>query len=131
MVPRRGMDGVLITADNGNTLLVWGQAELSSSTTKGHAEAIINFVKRLAATGEYEFVTLQRAWRTATGRVATSGRMPDVIAVRKDTRVDAWEVKSDSDKVIELRLRLREGLNTLPPARRGTVDVIIIEESGE
>jgi hypothetical protein len=84
VVPRPRMEGTLVTAENGNALIVWGQAEASSSTTAGHADAMRNLVMRLAETGEYDFVTLQRAWRTATGRLAESGLIPDVIAVRKN-----------------------------------------------
>jgi hypothetical protein len=123
VVPRPRMEGTLVTAENGNTLVVWGQVE-SSSTTAGHAEALINLVKRLTASGEYEYVTLQRAWRTATGRVAESSLRPDVIAVRKNGIVDAWEVISASDGEEILFLRLEEGRGTLPWSRQGEIDVI-------
>jgi hypothetical protein len=124
VVPRPGMTSRTITASNGNRLTVWGQAEPSTSTTRGHAEAMNNLAERLAATGEYEYVTLQRSWRTATGREGTSARVPDVIGVRRNGVVDAWEVRSATDVRDVLIRRLREGMNTLPPARRGTIDVI-------
>lgn len=113
-----------VTAPNGRTLTVWGQAEHAASTTPGHAEAMNNLVNRLAATGEYEYVLLQRNWRTATGRVGTSRNIPDVIGVRRNGVVDAWEVRSATDRDPVLLQRLRDGMNTLPPARRGTFDVI-------
>jgi hypothetical protein len=124
VVPRPGMTSRTVTAANGRTLTVWGQAEAASSTTPGHAEAMNNLVNQLAATGEYEYVTLQRSWRTATGRVGESGNIPDVIAVRRNGLVDAWEVQSATDNPATLLQRLQDGMQSLPPARRGTVQVI-------
>jgi hypothetical protein len=113
-----------VTAPNGRTLTVWGQAEHAASTTPGHAEAMNNLVNRLAATGEYEYVCIQRSWRTATNRVGPSRSIPDVIGVRRNGVVDAWEVQSATDIPDVLRQRLRDGMNTLPPARRGNIDVL-------
>lgn len=113
-----------VTAPNGRTLTVWGQAERAASTTPGHAEAMNSLVNRLAATGEYDFVTLQRSWRTATGRVGTSRNVPDVIGVRRNGLVDAWEVRSATDAPATLRARLQAGMDTLPVNRRGQIRVI-------
>ncbi len=124
VVPRPGMTSRTVTAPNGRTLTVWGQAEAASSTTPGHAEAMNNLATQLAATGEYEYVTIQRSWRTATGRVGNSRSIPDVVGVRRNGVVDAWEVQSATDVEAVLRQRLRNGMNTLPPARRGQINVI-------
>jgi hypothetical protein len=113
-----------VTAANGRTLTVWGQAEHAASTTPGHAEAMNNLVNRLAASGEYEYVTIQRSWRTATGRVGTSRDIPDVIGVRRNGVVDAWEVRSRTDVPRELLDRLNRGRQSLPPERRGGIEVI-------
>jgi hypothetical protein len=119
-----------VTAPNGRTVTVWGQAEAASSTTPGHAEAMNNLVNRLAATGEYEYITLQRSWRTATGRAGDSRSIPDVIGVRRNGTVDAWEVRSATDDPIVLRDRLRSGMDCLPPERRGTIEVLPPEPPG-
>lgn len=131
VIPRPGMTARTVTASNGLSLTVWGQAEHAASTTAGHAEAMNNLVGRLAATGEYEYATLQRSWRTATGRVGTSRNLPDVIGVRKIGLVDAWEVQSATDVEAALRQRLRNGMNTLPPDRRGIIEVIPPEPPGK
>lgn len=124
VVKRPRMTTREIVAPNGNKLTVYGQAEASSSTTPGHAEAMNALAERLAATGEYEYVTLQRAWRTATGREGTSGLRPDVIGVRRNGIVDAWEVRSEGQTVEELLEKLRDGRSTLPIERRGTLTVL-------
>ena len=118
------MTSRMVKAPSGSTLTVWGQAEHATSTTPGHAEAMNNLVQRLAATGEYELVTLQRSWRTATGRVGTSGSIPDVIGVRRNGVVDAWEVASRTDDPAQLLQRLQQGRQSLPAERRGTIQVL-------
>jgi hypothetical protein len=119
-----------VTAANGRTVTVWGQAEAASSTTPGHAEAMNNLVNRLAASGEYEYVTIQRSWRTATGRVGDSRSIPDVIGVRRNGVVDAWEVASRTDDPAQLLQRLQQGRQSLPVERRGTVQVLPPEPPG-
>ena len=130
VVPRSGMTSRTVTAPNGRTLTVYGQAERTASTTPGHTEAMNNLVIRLAATGEYEYACIQRSWRTATGRVGTSRDIPDVIGVRRDGRVDAWEVRSRTDLQQDLLDRLNRGRQSLPPERRGTVQVLEPEPPG-
>jgi hypothetical protein len=109
---------------DGRPIKVYGQAFRSSSTTPGHGDAMMDLVARLAPTGDYEYFTLQRSWRTATGRVGSSGDIPDVIGVRRDGKVDAWEVQSATDDPVSLRQRLSKGMNSLPLERRGNTDVI-------
>jgi hypothetical protein len=78
----------------------------------------------MAVSGDYEYITIQRSWRTATGRVSESRRIPDIIGVRRDGRVDAYEVKSSTDKEKELSQRLREGMQSLPAKNRGQYEVL-------
>lgn len=78
----------------------------------------------MARSGKYEYITQQRSWRTATGRVGTSRKIPDIIGVRHDGKVDAFEIESRSDNEASLRSRLKEGMNTLPEERRGDYDVL-------
>jgi hypothetical protein len=56
--------------------------------------------------------------------VGTSGDIPDVIGVRRNGTVDAWEVQSKTDNPQELQRRLVAGRNSLPPERQGTIQVI-------
>ncbi len=118
------MSKTVVRATNGRKLTVYGQAEYSSSTTAGHADAMNNLVERLAASGQYEYVTLQRSLRTATGRVAPSRSIPDVIAVRRDGAVDLWEVRSNSQTAEELGIKLERDMQSLPVQRRGRPRVI-------
>lgn len=124
VVPRPGMQSKAVADKDGNPVIIYGQAEKSSSTTVGHAEAMNKLANKLAQSGDYEYITLQRSWRTATGRVGTSGSIPDVIGVRRDGRVDAWEVQSKTDDPSVLRERLRSGLNSLPIEKQGQIQVI-------
>ena len=123
VVPRPGMASRTVTDSNGHPVTIYGQSS-SSSTTPGHDRAIENQANRMAQSGTYEYVTMQRSWRTATGRVSRSGAIPDVIGVRRDGRVDAVEVASRTDDPAALRSRLVDGMSTLPAGRRGTVSVI-------
>src|SRR5262249_12256037 len=107
----------------GRRVLIFGQ-ELSSSRTTGHAEAIIRKAEEMARSGEYEYITLQRSWRTATGLDKASRSIPDIIGVRRDGVVHAFEIRSATDDFGKLRQRLREGMDTLPPERRGHFDVL-------
>jgi ferric iron reductase protein FhuF len=61
--------------------------------------------------------------------VGTSGKIPDVIGVRHDGRVDAFEVQSKSDEKEDLEKRLEEGMETLPEERRGDFAVIPADPS--
>lgn len=124
VVERPGMQRRTVTDRHGREVTIWGQAEQASSKTPGHAEAINKQVARMAASGDYEYITVQRSWRTATGRVSPSRDMPDVIGVRRDGHVDAYEVWSKTDDKTELWQRLNRGMGTLPPGQRGNVGVI-------
>jgi hypothetical protein len=81
----------------------------------------------MAQSGEYEYITMQRSWRTATNRVGQSKWQPDVIGVRRDGKVDAFEVRSDSQTRQELIDKLRAGRKSLPSERHGRIDVIEAE----
>jgi hypothetical protein len=78
----------------------------------------------MAQTGDYESIFLQRSWRTATGRVGTSGEIPDIIGVRRTGTVDAFEVRSTSQTEAELLTKLRQGMRTLPSERQGVFGVL-------
>jgi hypothetical protein len=108
----------------GREVEIYGQAEASSSTTDGHAEAMNKKVNDLVTSGEYRHITLQRSWRTATGRVNESRLIPDTIAVRRDGRVDAWEVQSKTDDLTTLFARLKTAMGMLDEARRGKMDAL-------
>ena len=123
VVERKDMLVETLTDIHGNQVEIWGQPR-SSSTTPGHAETIKARAEALARTGKYEYITMQRSWRTATGRVSKSRKMPDIIGVRRDGKVDAYEVMSRTDKKPVLMQRLEEVMRSLPAERQGDYDVI-------
>ncbi|MEI9983504.1 MAG: hypothetical protein WDN69_10030 [Aliidongia sp.] len=97
VVPRRGMTSRVVFDRNGRPVTIYGQAERSSSKTDGHAEAMNDLAEALARSGNYEYITIQRSLRTATGRVGTSRNIPDVIGVRRNGLVDQFEIRSNTD----------------------------------
>jgi len=123
VVPRRGMASRTVRDAQGRQVTIYGQSG-SASTTPGHNRAIENQANRMAQSGTYEYVLMQRSWRTATGRVSPSRAIPDVIGVRRDGRVDAFEVMSRTDTAADLNARLQSGMSSLPAARRGSFSVI-------
>ncbi len=106
----------------GRQVAIWGQTR-SSSTTPGHDRTMEAKALSMALSGEYEYVTIQRSWRPATGRVGKSRRIPDIIGVRRNGKVDAFEIRSRTDKKNILRQRLQEGMKTLPVKHRGKTSV--------
>jgi hypothetical protein len=104
----------------GRQVRIYGQAERGSSKTLGHTEAMNNQVERMVESGEYERVYIQRNWKTATGESGASTNIPDVIGVRHNGKVDAFEVRSSSQTVKELDTKLEKDLRLLPAERRGT-----------
>lgn len=123
VVPRKAMPQQTLKDKNGRRVELWGQSS-SASTTPGHRETIDKKARSMAESGKYEYITMQRSWRTATGRVSESRKIPDIIGVRRDGKVDAVEVMSASDDEETLEKRLIDGLNTLPAKRRGQYEVI-------
>jgi len=123
IVNRAGMEFETVTDVKGRPVKIYGQSS-SSSTTPGHDTTMLEYARALAKTGDYEYLTLQRSWRTATGRVGTSRAIPDVIGVQRTGVVDAWEVESLTDNQQALRSRLQTGQSSLPLQRQGTIDII-------
>jgi predicted lipoprotein len=118
------MDYIIVTAKNGKKVPIYGQ-NVSTSGTPGHDSKILSHAMELAHSGEYAYIMMQRSWRTATDRQAKSGLIPDLIAVRLDGKVDAWEVKSRTDNVDVLRARLRSGMDSVPVEWQGDFDIMI------
>jgi RHS repeat-associated protein len=110
--------------------LVWNNTRIlgkaQNTMTPGHAKVIARQVKNMAESGEYEYITLNRSWKVTTGLENASGRRPDIIGVRRNGLVDAFEIKSKSDTKASLTKRLQEGMNTLPTRNQGSVHVLHI-----
>ncbi|MGA7614918.1 MAG: RHS repeat-associated core domain-containing protein, partial [Thermoanaerobaculia bacterium] len=123
VVPRPNMPVRRVQDPMGRIVTVWGQAEHASSKTPGHAEAINQTVDEMISSGEYEYITIQRSWRTATGRVGESARIPDIIGVRRTGEVDAIEIMSKTDTELGLQERLQKAMESVPESRRGFISV--------
>ena len=123
VVPRKGMDQRVVQDRNGQAVTLYGQNK-SASRTAGHDELIEAEALRMAESGEYEYITMQRSWRTATGREVRSRRIPDIIGVRRNGKIDAVEIKSASDQPDALMQRLNEVMNALPDGRRGKPKIL-------
>lgn len=123
VIERKAMPKRTVKDNRGNDVVIWGQTS-SASTTPGHDKAMEAKAQAMARTGDYEYITLQRAWRTATGRVSKSRKIPDIIGVRRNGRVDAFEVRSKSDTNEKLQKRIDEGMQSLPAKNRGRTGII-------
>jgi hypothetical protein len=122
-VPRKGMDYIIVKTKDGRAVPIFGQS-LSSSTTEGHASTILAHARALAESGDYAVIFMQRSWRTASNREATSRLIPDIIARRKDGKFDAWEVRSNSQDAMELRIKLRAGMDSVPLEWQGEFKIL-------
>jgi hypothetical protein len=50
--------------------------------------------------------------------------IPDVIGIRKDGRIDVWEVESVSDNAYALYHRVARVMNGVPDSMKGTIKVL-------
>lgn len=126
VVFRRDMPLRLAPSKQGQKVPIFGSSK-SSSKTYLHAQTIDRLAGEFADKGDVAYIVLgDRSWRTATGRVASSNRRPDLVVVRKDGRVDAYEVLSNHDSVAILEARLKEGQRSLPARHQGDTDVFTL-----
>jgi hypothetical protein len=103
---------------------IYGQLNSTASKTPGHSEVAYQEATVLSKSGRYREVYLGMGWKTATG-VEVSGReLPDIIAIRNDGTVDAYEVESKTDNAWALLNRIQKRMAELPPERQGTTTVL-------
>jgi hypothetical protein len=103
---------------SGKVTLIVGSAQAAGAT---HAARIMAKANELAETGKYSHIVLNRAWRTGTGRVGTSTLRPDIIAVGRSGKVEAFEVLSPRETMQQMRRLLWQGMQSLPPQYRTLV----------
>lgn len=89
--------------------------------TDGHQFRIYREAIRMAKSGEYDKIWLNRAYVTATGTKTTPRRLPDILARRKTGQFDAVEVLSKTDKDSILLSRNVRAMRQLPEHQRGNV----------
>ena len=85
------------TAPNGRKVTIFGQSLHARANSPGHSKTIDAIKDKLVATGDYQYIFMQRTWVTATGRISDSQLIPDVLGVRYSGKIDVWEVLSPSD----------------------------------
>jgi hypothetical protein len=111
----------VVTDKNGRKVGIYGKPQ--EDVTDLHNKSVMKLAEDLAATGRYEYVTVNRGWKYSTDK-GTSKR-PDVIAVRRDGKVDAWEIESPTDNPYLLHDRVtgEDGMRSIPEGRRGIAGV--------
>ena len=125
---RRGMPVRFAKGTKGRRVAIYGSSA-SASKTAGHAKTIDRAAEEMAASGDYSHIVIgDRSLRTATGLQDASRRKPDIIGIRNDGKVDAFEVPSTSDSEKLLKIRLKEAELTLPEELRGTFDIRDLEK---
>ncbi|MEZ6143439.1 MAG: hypothetical protein R3B84_22960 [Zavarzinella sp.] len=69
---------------------------------------------------------MNRSWRTALNvtRTGAINKRPDIIGVRRDGKVDAFEVLSITDDPLETKIKLRNGMDSLPEEHQGKPKII-------
>lgn len=97
--------------------------------TEGHAFRTYRQAIKMAKSGEYDKIWLNRAYSTTTGTRTTPRRLPDIIGRRKTGQFDAFEVPSRTDIDDVLIGRNLEAMNQLPAGQRGSVDLAPIARS--
>jgi hypothetical protein len=111
----------VISDTEGKKIGIFGKLQ---GNTPMHDQIVMQRAEELAATGRYKYITVNRGWRYATGE--GSSKRPDIIGVRNDTKVDAWEVESPTDNpyILQAKLTGPEGMQGIPEARRGIAGVL-------
>ena len=101
---------------------VWGKVQdvkNQAERSTDHAGRMRKLVDDLVTTGNYSDIVLNRNMRNATGLAGTDGNVrPDIVAIRRDGRVDTIEVQSGRQSVTGLMHNLEQAQNFLPPQFR-------------
>ena len=61
VIERKAMPRRFVTDAHGHDVPIWGQSS-SSSTTPGHDTTMETEAEKMARSGKYAYVTMQRAW---------------------------------------------------------------------
>jgi hypothetical protein len=106
--------------------LIEGQAQ--KTKTDGHRMRILREAARLAQSGNYDRIWLNRAYSTTTGTRTVPRRLPDIIARRKSGQYDVIEVPSRTNRRKLLIINNDAAMKQLPESERGTIRIIEINE---
>lgn len=89
-----------------------------------HADVVRLLARERINLGDVEHATMNRSMRTATGLESLAGlenRRPDIVAVRRDGKIDLIEARSDSQSQADIINMLQELMLALPEGRRGSM----------
>ncbi|MCC5816299.1 MAG: hypothetical protein JJT78_16230 [Leptospira sp.] len=98
--------------------------------TNGHAETIAEKTLELRDSGEYDKIYLNKGINRVLGepKLISPNRRPDIVAVRKDGRIDLFEIASETDKEEDLKERMREVRDKLPEEKKGAMIYLEIDQ---
>jgi hypothetical protein len=107
--------------------MIVGRAQKTG--TPSHAFRVYREAIRMAKSGEYDKIWLNRSYRTTTGTKTIPRRLPDILGQRTTGQFDSVEVLSRTDVDDFLIRRNREAMSQLPEAHQGDFYLIRITES--
>jgi hypothetical protein len=109
-----------------------GRAQKTGTT--GHDVRSYRIAIREAKKAETDAVLLNRGMKRATGEPIAPNNRPDVTVVRKNGKVDQFEVPSSTDKIRTLRERMDKATTQVSKEQRGDnkiIDIVIKDLKGE
>jgi hypothetical protein len=106
-------------------VLLLGKAQ--DTGIPAHRATVERLAREFANSGEYEYITMNRAWRTTTGRENALVERPDIICVKPNGTVDAFEVVSPSQTHSEAIAKLEAEMLYTPEPYRGAVRTFDID----
>jgi hypothetical protein len=113
-VPNKGTGSVATNSSSQKTKVNWSGADHGNPR---HMQKILNKVKALIASGDYSEVYINKALKTAglkTTGSANNRLRPDIIAIKRNGKVDIIEVRSPSQSPKQLQNKLNGMLSNIP-----------------
>ncbi|MFN9197978.1 MAG: polymorphic toxin-type HINT domain-containing protein, partial [Planctomycetaceae bacterium] len=98
-------------------------------TSPGNAQKIFNMSTDMANSGSYKSVYMHSKWSKipeGTGVQVSPNRLPDIVGIRLDGKIDMIEIASKTDDLTKLLERNTAIWNQLPAHLRG--DIIVIDQ---
>ena len=97
-----------------------------TNKTEGHWETIVDKTNELAESGEYKKIYVNKGIRNEVKDV-TPNRRADITAVKRDDKIDLFEVPSKSDDPDKLVERMKE-VNKQLGDRAGDINLVYIKK---
>lgn len=97
-----------------------------TNKTEGHRETIVDKTNELAESGEYKKIYVNKGIRNEVKDV-TPNRRADITAVKRDDKIDLFEVPNKSDDPDKLVERIKE-VNKQLGDRAGDINLVYIKK---